>query len=137
MRTLDLIPLSVTEVQPGLHERAEGITNIPVYRLSWPRKPVQLWKWRMPGTEKGSGNYIKKPVEKLNLPPEAGEQYQLRKSDTTTKTLEIAAFLETQLTGTHINVILAARIANEWFELYRWNSSWKQLGCSEARVSED
>jgi len=136
VQSLNLVPLSIIEIKPGLHERAEGITHKPVYRLSWPKKPIRLFgRWRVPGTETGSGNYIKTPVEKLNILPEANRRYRLIKN--TDEVQEITAFIDTQLTGTRINAILAARIAADWFELYRWNSSWRQLGLSGVSVRDE
>jgi len=73
-------------------------------------------------------------VKKLKVPPEVDKQCRLLRNDT--KVQEVITFIGTQLTGTHINVILAARIADDWFELYRWNSSWKQLGFSAVTVRD-
>ena len=127
------IPLEITEVRPGLHERAEGIERKPVYRISWPKKPLSLLGiWRVPGTKKGSGNYTKRPVQQVNIPPEADKQYRLTKKDDGVQ--EVAVFLSTRCTETHSNVILAARTGDDWFELYRWRASWRELGSPRASV---
>lgn len=127
------IPLEIAEVKPGLHERAEGIARKPVYRISWSKKPLSLLGiWRVPGTEKGSGNYTKMSVQQVNIPPEADKQYRLTKKDAEIQ--EVAAFLSTQCTETHTQVILAARTGDDWFELYRWRASWRELGSSRTAV---
>ena len=130
------IPLEIAEVKPGLHERAEGIAHKPVYRISWPKKPKSLLgMWGVPGTEKGSGNYTKRPVQQVNIPPEADKQYRLTKKDDGVQ--EVAVFLSTRCTETHTQAILAARAGDGWFELYRWRASWKELGSPRAAVCGD
>jgi len=130
------IPLEIAEVKPGLHERAEGIARKPVYRISWSKKPLSLLGiWRVPGTDRGSGTYIKTSVRQVNIPPDANKQYRLTKKDAEIQ--EVAVFLSTQCTETHTDVILAARIADDWFELYRWHASWRELGPSPATVCRE
>ncbi|RLC72118.1 MAG: hypothetical protein DRI26_03675 [Chloroflexi bacterium] len=123
-------------MKPGLHERAEGIAHKPVYRISWPKKPKSLFGiWRVPGTEKGSGNYTKRLLRQVNIPPEANKQYRLTKKDAGVQ--EVAVFLSTQCTETHTEAILAARAGDDWFELYRWHVSWREVGSPRAAVCGD
>ena len=136
MSTLDLVPLNIIEVKPGLHERAEGITRKPIYHISWPKRTIRLFgRWRIPATKKGSAKYIRIPEHRLRLPPDAEKQWRLAKKDTAVR--EVAAFLGTHQIDTRVYVILTARIENDWFELYRGSSSWRKLGLYAAVVRDE
>jgi len=130
---IDAQTLEVTEVTPGMHERAEGITARPIYRISWRRHPLRLLgMFTLPLTNRGSGRFVKIPPQKVNMPPEAQRRYEMAQNFAEID--ESAIFLGTQLADSHLNLILAARIRNQWLELYRWNASWAGLGITRLDI---
>lgn len=135
MSTSELVPLYIAMVKPGLHERAQGITHKPIYRISWPKRTIRLFgKWRMPNTKKGSANYIRVSEQRIKLPPDAEKQWRLAKRDTEVQ--EVAIFIDTHLTDARACLILAAQVSNDWFEFYRGCSSWRKLGLCKAIVHD-
>lgn len=124
--------LEVDEVKPGLHETAEGIKVRPIYRIRWHCLPFYLFGlWPLPGTGKGTGRFIKVAHDRIKMPPEAGRRKVAADSR---ETDEIAVFLSTRLADSHLEAILATRIAGLWLELYRWNASWIELGLSRLDI---
>jgi hypothetical protein len=125
--------LEVSQVRPGLHEQAEGITLWPVYRISWMKSPVRLLGlWRLPGSDRGSGKFVRVPIWKTRMPPEAHRRYEAVNGIPQAE--EAAVFLSTQLKDSHNDAILAVRIAEEWLELYRWRAPWRELGLSRLDI---
>ncbi len=130
---IDVSPLEVTEVKPGMHEGAEGVTARPVYRVSWRRHPLRLLGvFNLPLANGSSGRFVKIPVQRINMPPEARRRldaaHRLGGVD------ESAVFLSTQLADSHLSLILAVRVPDQWLELYRWSSSWAKLGISRLDI---
>ena len=125
--------LEVTEVRPGLHENAEGITARPIYRISWHKQPLGLLGlWPLPCPNGGSGRFVKISPQRINMPPEGSRRYDTVHN--ATEVDECAVFLSTQLADSHLNLILAVRIQDQWLELYRWSSSWAKLGLSRLEI---
>ena len=72
--------LDIEKVPAGLHEKAEAITQ-PVYRISWDRKPIRLLgRWLLPVRERGSGKFIRVSPERIRIPPEARQQYEMARN---------------------------------------------------------
>ena len=116
-------PLQVTEVPPGLHEKAEGIIERHViYRLAW----------RRPGHGRHSGAYVKLSPAQLRLPDEAARI--LRQAAATPHVGETAVFLSTRLGGSRIELVLAARADDRWSALHRWADTWRSAGLSRLEV---
>ncbi len=126
-------PLEVTEVEPGQHEKAEGISARPICVVSWARQAVRLpWLGDIPDTEKGRGKYVKLSPERINIPPEVAEQY--RQVYSVVQVQEGAVFLSTKLADSSLGLILAIRTGGRWLELYRWNASWTGIGLSRLDI---
>ena len=121
--------IMITAVGPGLHEKAEGIKPQPVYIISRPGKPAAT-----SGNANISGRFIKTPCNGLNLPPEARKL--LVTVDSFEDIDECAVFLSTRLADSHLGLVLAMRLADQWFELYRWTASWNELEISRLYVSQ-
>jgi len=137
MRRAGIAPrlLEVTEVEPGLHEIAEGITLRPIYRLSWAKEPVRLFGlWSIFPKGRGDGRFIKLAPQGVNLPAEAKRRQELSQGMAAVD--EMAVFLSTRLRDSHLEAILAARVKGEWLELYRWNTSWVRLGLSRLAICQ-
>jgi len=66
------------------------------------------------------------------MPPEGSRRYDTVHN--ATEVDECAVFLSTQLADSHLNLILAVRIQDQWLELYRWSSSWAKLGLSRLEI---
>jgi hypothetical protein len=129
----DGIPLEVTEVKPGLHERAEGIENRPVYRLCWPRLPRRtLGPLPLPVGTTRCGAYIKLSPERINLSDEA--VLRRRQASAHALTDETAVFLRTRLGNTRLELILANRYHSRWSVIHRWTDTWRGLGISRMDV---
>jgi hypothetical protein len=130
---ISVSPLEVTEVEPGLHEKAEGIIIRPIYRISWRKQPLRLLGvLSLPRTDGGSGRFIKISPQRINMPPEASRRYGASRS--VAEVDESAAFLSTALADSHLHVMLAVRVADRWLELYRWHASWAELGISRLDI---
>lgn len=122
-----VIPLQITEVKPGFQERAERLTRKTIYRISWPKKTIRLFgKWEIPNPKRSSANYIRVPEKNVKIPPDAEKHWRSAEKDTQVQ--DMAVFLGTNLSDAQVCMILAARVANGWFELYREKSSWRKLG---------
>jgi hypothetical protein len=127
--------LEVTAVKPRLHEIAEGISIRPIYRLRWAKQPVRLYGLLpIPHTDMGEGRFVKPPLDGIRLPLEANRWFKLSKI--IVEIDKMAVFLSTQFRDSHLDVILAARVAGQWLELYRWNPSWTELGLSRLAVCQ-
>jgi hypothetical protein len=125
--------LEVTEVKSGLHESAEGITAWPIYRISWHKQPLRLLGlWSLPRTNDGSGRFVKISPQRINMPSEGSRRYDIAHS--AAEVDESAVFLSTQLADSHLNLILAVRIQDQWLEVYRWSSSWAKLGITRLDI---
>ena len=125
-------PLEVTEVMPGLHEKAEGIKTRPVYRLCWPRPGRRaIGRIRLSGGT-CSGNYVKLSPERIALDEEAARRY--RDAAATPATEETAVFLRTELGGSRLELVLASRTSEAWSALHHWTDSWRGLGISRVDV---
>jgi len=132
---ISVIPLEVTEVKPGLHESAEGITTHTIYHISWPKQPIRLLGMlSLPHTDRGSGRFVKISPQRINMLPEAVER--LRLAHHAAKVAESAIFLNTCLADYHLDVILAIWTSDQWLQLYRWNTSWSKLGLSRLEVCQ-
>jgi hypothetical protein len=126
--------LDIDEISAGLHEKAEAIIR-PVYRISWHRRPVRLFgRWPLPGTDKGSGNFVKVSPDRIKMPPEALRRYELAVNGNQTE--EAAAFIDTKFQNSNIGVILAVEKAGHWLELDRWRGSWRELGLSRLDICD-
>jgi len=125
--------LRVTEVKPGLHEDAEGITARPIYHISWPEKSTcLLGLLSLPHTDGGSAKFVKLSPQKIDMPLEARRRYEVAQSFTEVN--ECTIFLRTQLMDSNLNLLLAVRIQGQWLEVYRWSSSWAKLGISRLDI---
>jgi len=132
---ISMTPLEVTEVKPGLHESAEGITIQPIYCISWPKQPLYLFGLlNIRHIGKRSGKFVKVSAGTVNIPPEANRQYSL--AEGIVQPDESAVFLSTRLVDSHLRIILAIRLAEQWLELYRWNDSWTALGLSRLEICQ-
>ncbi len=130
---ISVTPLEVTEVKPGLHESAEGITTRPIYRISWPKQPARLLGLlSLPHTNGGSGRFIEISPQRINMPSEASRRYNIAHS--TAEVDKSAVFLSTVLADSHLDLILVVRVADQWLELYRWHASWIELGLSRLEI---
>jgi hypothetical protein len=131
----DVKPLQVAEVEPGLHEKAEGITMRPIYLLSWRKEPTRLFgRWSVPNTERVSEKFIKLPVAQINIPRDTAQRYKT--ISTIAEVDESAVFLSTRLADSDLSLILAVRIMNQWLKLYQWRTSWTKLGISRPEVCQ-
>ncbi len=123
---IDAQTLEVTEVKPGMHEDAEGITARPIYRISWRRQAQRLLGLlTLPLGNRGSARFVKISPQRINMPPEARRRLEVAQS--LGKFDEGAVFLSTQLADSHLHLVLAVRVQDQWLELYRWHSSWARL----------
>jgi len=126
-------PLRVAEVPAGLHEKAEGITRHPIYRISWERPRRFLGAWRLPGIGRHAGTYVKLDAERLRLPPEAARGFW--EAAAAPHIEETAVFLDTRLGGARIELVLAARAHDRWSALHRWTDTWRHTGLSRHEIS--
>lgn len=129
--------LRVSRESVGLHENAEGISkDMAVYRLSWRKQPARLpGGLDIPGTQRDSEKFVKLPVHSVNLTGEAKRRYNLALDMAGAG--EVALFLSTRhLSGSHMMAILAVCVSGRWLELYRWDTSWQELGLSRLAVCE-
>ncbi len=112
---IDPKPLKVEEKSPSIWERAGGV-NEPVYKISQTsRKEVRLGKWSIAWTYTQSQRFIKCAVDEVRLPMTA----EMHNAVVTgrTEVQEKAVFVEL------VNdPVLAIRVEDQWFELYRWIS---------------
>jgi hypothetical protein len=126
-------PLEVSEVKPGLHEKAEGIENRPVYRLCWPRTSrPSLGPVRLPAPATCSGTYVKLSPTRVNLADEAARRYHEAAADPVIE--ETSVFLRTRLGGSRIDLVLAGRNDGRWSALHRWSDTWRGLGISRLDI---
>ncbi len=130
---IDAQTLEVTEVKPGMHEDSEGITVRPIYRISWRRQPLRLpGVLTLPLGNGSSGRFVRISLQRINVPPEARRRLEIAQS--LAELDESAVFLSTQLADSHLNLVLAVRIQDQWLEVYRWSSSWTKLGISRLDI---
>jgi len=132
---ISVTPLDVTEVKLGLHESAEGITARPIYHISGPKKSTRLQGLlSLPHTDGGSGRFVKISSQRINMPSEANRLYDVAHSSAELD--GSAVFLSTRLADSHLRTMLAIRVAEQWLELYRWSTSWSELGLSRLEVCQ-
>ncbi len=124
--------LDVDEARAGLHEKAEAVVQ-PLYRISWCKKPARLFGiWPLPGTDRGSGKFIRVPANRIKMSAEASRRCEMVSNGNHLG--EVAAFIDTELSDSHIGVILAVKNADHWLELCRWQGSWRELGLSRQDI---
>jgi hypothetical protein len=127
-------PVTVTEAKPGLRERAEGLTAQPIYRISWEGRPIRPLRWfSLASTSAQAARFLKVPPRRVRMPRECRECYALAQNSQQTE--EIASFLDTRFTSSRISAMLAIRLADRWFELCRWHTSWAGIGLSRLDIS--
>ena len=133
--TGDLI--RVEEVKRGMHERAEGITNRTIYRISrnghsgHTRRLFGLWP---ADGGSGSGKFVKLSPDEAIMPEEAVRLY--REAAANRPPDETAVFLNTRLADFDIEAVMAVRYSERWAELYHWRTSWEDLGISRTEISQ-
>lgn len=126
----------VVEIVParkGLHEKAEGI-KVPVYRLSYPPKHVYLWRLKLPVIKKKSVKCINLAPYKGRMPPKVKYIYDLTNKAEWVKST--ALLIDVNLENSHLNMMITVLVGNHWYEVYRWISSWNELGLSRIYFCE-
>lgn len=127
-------PVTVTEAKPGLRERAEGLTAQPIYRISWEGRPIRLLRWfPLASTSTQAARFLKISPKRVRMPGECRECYALAQNSRQTE--EVAFFLDTRFTSSRVSAMLAIRLADQWFELCRWHTSWAGIGLSRLDIS--
>jgi hypothetical protein len=127
-------PVTVTEAKPGLRERAEGLTAQPIYRISWEGRPIRPLRWfPLASTSTQAARFLKVSPRRVRMPGECRECYALAQNSRQTE--EVAIFLDTRFTSSRVSAMLATRLADQWFELCRWHTSWTGIGLSRLDIS--
>ena len=124
--------IEIKEVRAGLHEMAECIMLRPIYRVSWHRKPLDLFGWRFLGKKIRSGKFVKLPPDSITMPHEVALKYGEGVFKQGIE--EIAVFMSTSLTDTSLKAIFAIRAGGSWLDLYHWRSSWSDLSLSRLDI---
>ena len=75
--------IEIARVKPGLHEIAEGIRLRPIYRISWHKKPADLFiGWGLLRKKIWSDKFVKMDIDRLILPPQIDSKYTGRSTRT-------------------------------------------------------
>lgn len=127
--------LNVKEVGPGLHEKAEGISRLPIYWLHWEKDPVRLFgRWPIPATGGSSGKYVRLSPPLVRKMLEVNFTQDFLKFDQVPPNLAI--FLSTNLSNTHIRLVMAAQNGGQWTELCHWETTWTESGISRMDICD-
>jgi len=125
-------PIDIKEVRAGLHEMAEGIKLRPIYRISWHRKPIDLFGWRIPNKKNMSGKFVKLPPGSITMPRDVALKYS--EGAFRHGIEERAIFLSTCLSDASLKAIFAIRAGGSWLDVYHWRGSWLDLAFSRLDI---